>query len=148
MKAVKILTVIGFLVIFSLTACNIGDTKKAYYGTWLYANYGSKIIFSKNKFDFIGEDAAWGFSISPVTWILVENTYEETMEEYPVGYKITGTVSEHFGEVIWQTGDNFDEDWAYFLHKDKDKMIEQGERSTRGGNFFWFEELSKTTRNK
>ena len=140
MKTRKILITVFTIAVFAFifTACKKDDSRKDYYGTWTFSGFGTRLVFSADKFSFVDELNDLGFSISPITWTAVENAFEETKDDYPTGYKITGTVLEHHGNIAgWHTGTYFDEDWAFFIHTDRQKMIEQGL------NRFWYQELMK-----
>jgi len=135
-------TVIGSLAIaitvlaltFIFTGCK-RDDREPYYGTWIYTRFGTKLIFSADTFIFLDENNNCGFTVSPITWTGINNENEETKDDYPAGYKVAGRVSDHHGSIGWKTGDLFDEDWAFYLNKDKNGLLEQGD------NNFWWEEL-------
>jgi len=134
----QFIIVISAIVItsFCFTACK-DDGRKHYYGTWVFAGFGSQLTFSANKFVFLDENNELGFTVSPVTWTPVVNNNDFTKEDYPTGFKISGYISEHHGDIMWQTGSYHDEDWAFFIHNDKQHMIEQGDHR------FWVQELTR-----
>jgi len=140
MKRRKHVITIG---VFALTAfifitCN-NDDRKPYYGTWGFTEYGTKLIFSADKFIFLDEKNDLGFTLSPVKWTAVINNNDETKDDFPTGYKVSGIISEHHGNVGWKTGSDYNEDWAYYIKNDKQHMIEQGDYR------FWYQELTKIT---
>ena len=143
MKTRKYFIIIGVIAIISFVfaACKI-DERRDYFGTWVFEGYGTKLIFSADKFVFLDERNELGLTVAQAIWTAVENLNEETKNDYPTGYRISGLITEHHGNVGWRTGDFIDHSWAYYLHKDKQRIIEQG---TGRFDSFWFNELVRET---
>ena len=104
------------------------DPKVDYYKTWKLDVIGEEfyIILSPNSVIGKNESYGWEFEVTPITWTQVTNTNVLTKDDYPYGYKITGTVSSHSGASGWETGDDdYGDSWATFIHKDKIRILEQ-----------------------
>jgi len=108
------------------------DPRLPYYATWV-ADWS--LTFSANEVR-VDLEEGW-YKVSPITWTAVTNTNSETKDDFPSGYKITGLVSEEEESSWWGVGDPFGDDWAYFLHKDGNSIIEQGDDNS------WWDELKK-----
>ena len=61
---------------------------------------------------------------NPLTWTAVTNTNPGIKEYYPTGYKIEGILRNQAKLV---SSRRFGDDWAYFLPKDGNSMIEQAD---------------------
>ena len=109
------------------------DPRSPYFATWEWDD-GAFITFSADKLHAVGGEGLW-FKVTPLTWTAVTNTNPETKEDYPTGYKIAGVCTE--AENSWTVGDSFGDDWAYFLHKDGNSLLEQRDDNT------WWEVLTK-----
>lgn len=98
--------IIAFLSLFTM-ACDNGnngnsgpDFREDYYGTWEYQDrYGSgewdKIVISINKIEYSTSDGSWDYTIKNLTWTPFSNEIgSDYYDDYPEGYKITGTLTE------------------------------------------------------
>ncbi len=99
------------------------DPRSPYFATWVFED-GEFITFSANEAHVVWSDESW-YKVTPLTWTAVTNTNPETKEDYPTGYKIAGVCTE--AENSWTVGDSYGDDWAFFLHKDGNSMIEQAD---------------------
>ena len=102
------------------------DPRAPYFATWVSA--WKNITFSADEVYSEGDDGGgWWYKVSPLTWKAVTNINKDTKDDYPTGYKVTGHVSEEENSGSLGVGDSFADDWAYFLHKDGNSIIEQSD---------------------
>ncbi len=102
------------------------DPRSPYFATWVWDD-GAIITFSADKLHAVLGEGSW-YKVTPLTWTAVTNTNPETKKDYPTGYKIAGVCTE--AENSWTVGDSFGDDWAYFLHKDGNSLLEQRDDNT------------------
>jgi len=96
------------------------DPRLPYFGKWVRGSW--IFTFSANEFR---EDDAWGYiKVSPLTWTAATNTNEETKDDYPFGFKITGVITEDVG-IGWGVGSPYGDECAFFIHKDGNSIILQ-----------------------
>jgi hypothetical protein len=100
------------------------DPRSPYFATWVFDN-GTAVTFSADEVHSVWYDGSW-YKATPLTWTAVTNTNPGIKEYYPTGYKIEGIVTES-GHHLFPVGRHFGDDWAYFLHKDGNSMIEQAD---------------------
>jgi len=118
-------------VTLNFASCKKVAPRSTFFGIW---SEEWSITFSANDIRVDQSDGGW-YKVSPIIWTAVTNTNSETKDDYPSGYKITGLVSE--GDSEWFIGESWGEDWAYFIHKDGNSIIEQG------NNNGWYYVLTK-----
>ena len=103
------------------------DPHYVYYGTWVYSESQLTFVLSNNSITLQFFDGS-SYKASNLNWAQVTNNNPSTSTNYPIGYKLTGIVSEHSGNSALKTGDAFgDWDGALYIHKDiNNSMMEQG----------------------
>ena len=111
------------------------DPRLPYFATWR-SEWNIKFSANEIYVEPNGDGGGW-YKISPITWKMVTNTNDETKDNFPSGYKITGLVSEEEESGWGDVGTPFGDNWAYFLHKDGNSIIEQGDDND------WWEEMTK-----
>ena len=102
------------------------DPRSPYFAKWIS---DWSIAFSDNQIYVETVGGGW-YKVSPITWTAVTNTNSETKNDYPSGYKVTGFVSEEDNDNGWNVGHPFSmpgDEWAYFIHKNGNSIIEQGD---------------------
>ena len=137
MKAKKLSIGITVSLLFSLffSACFMVTKYVAYdgwtirqsyfYHTWNRISPADQevdysVTFSANAID-VHDRSGWTYRVSPISWKEVTNTSFKTMNDFPSGYQITGTVSAITGSPYgWKIGDAFGPDTTFLLHKDLD----------------------------
>jgi len=95
-----------------------------YFAKWVAdwdLNYSLTLSANYLRVDYF--DIGGYYKVSPLTWTAVVNTNPETKDDYPMGYKIKGVVSEDVGAGYGE--DTWGGHYAFFIHKDENSIIEQ-----------------------
>ena len=145
MKKWKLFTFIGIMSIlaFIFIACDDGsewtapdsDPREPYFGTWVWEEYSITLSATQYILQRIGTYG--GYTVTPISWVAIVNTNDATQTDYPSGFRITGYVSTHSGDIWSETGDFFGENFSYFVHRNGKSLLEQSNEHS------WFVVLDK-----
>lgn len=139
MKKISVILIAAMTLMAVMAACSSKkeelDPRSSYFAKWVNSE-GWTVTISVN--DIRVDNLGGGYyKVSPITWHAVTNTNNETKDDYPSGYKITGLVSEEKDSGWGIVGDLFGDDWAYFIHKNGNTLIEQEDDNS------WFKVMTK-----
>ena len=118
-------------------ACSNGSTddpdipdppeQSDFYYQWFNKAHGNEdVVFYEDK--WLLHSYSYELEVKPIIWTSVSNTNPKTKKDYPFGFKVTGKVAS--GNVTtWgvSIGADFGTTWAYYIHKNKMKIITQGD---------------------
>jgi hypothetical protein len=134
MKSKLFLAIGLILVLFVITGCastssgSATFTQSDFYGTWysprnvpegMHTDFDITVTISANEIILIDTDGD-GFTIRNLTWERVRNPVREYQDEFPAGYRITGTYA---GGAVYYTSNVGSTIWAQFFISTDGKSI-------------------------
>jgi hypothetical protein len=117
MPVFSVLLVFGFVLVAEETNTEL-DFQEDFYGTWYYK--GSRMVYTISHDRLIGRLGDEGFTVLIDTWEFIKNN-GDTSDDYPKGFKITGTVEEMRGGWWINIGDS--NVWYWYINTDKNSLL-------------------------
>jgi len=109
--------------VWSCCKMDTPDPCSTYFGSW--SLFDITYVFSADELEMTNTSLGSHVKVSIIAWTEVDNSNPVTKDEYPLGYKITGTISES-SNPFFLVGESWGGDWAYFINKDNmNELMEQ-----------------------